>query len=255
MFTRTRHYPKLAAVLIFLSGLTLAGPAVGEENNVFSAKQKSALEALIRNYILDHPEVVIESLQRMEKRERIAHERQQATRVAALADAIAHDPDDPIIGNSDGDVTLVEFFDYQCGYCKQMIEPLLDLANSDGRLRIVMKEFPILGPVSVTAASAALAARNQNRYEEFHIALMQFRGRLSESAIFQAAREVGLDTKRLQSDMQAPEITAHFEQVKRLASALSINGTPAFIINGIIIPGAVSLDRLEAEVKEARAGG
>jgi protein-disulfide isomerase len=246
----------ISAVVLAL-GIWIQAPTMplAADEAVFNEKQRQALDAQIHDYIMRHPEVIMESIQAMQQREQLAQERQQAERLAALGDAIERDPGDPVIGNPNGDVTLVEFFDYQCGYCKRMIEPLINFARADGNLRIVLKEFPILGPESMVAARASLAAQKQGKYEAFHLALMTLRGRLTEPAIFQTALEVGLDTEQLQKDMEAPDVMDHLRKTRELGEALSVRGTPAFIINGTIIPGAMGEDRLADLVAEARAKG
>jgi protein-disulfide isomerase len=246
----------IAAIALFLCiGLVAPTNARAADEPAFSDKQREALDAQIRDYIMRHPEVIMESIQAMQRQAELAEERQRAERVASLGDAIERNPGDPIIGNPDGDVTLVEFFDYQCGYCKRMLEPLIKFAEADGNLRIVLKEFPILGPESMLAARASLAAQKQGKYEEFHMALMNLRGRLSEPAIFQTALEVGLDTEQLQKDMSAPDVLNHLRETRELGEALSVRGTPAFIINGTIIPGAMRDGQLADLVARAREKG
>jgi protein-disulfide isomerase len=247
--------PLIAAAAIALSVWSQATAPALAADPAFSNAQKQALDELIRDYIMRHPEVIMDSLQAMQQREQLAEERRQAERVAALADAIERDPGDPVLGNPKGDVTLVEFFDYQCGYCKRMLEPLINFANADGKVRIVLKEYPILGPESVVAAKASLAAHKQGKYEAFHIALMSLKGRLSEPAIFQVALEVGLDTERLRKDMEAPAVIDQIRKTRELGEALSVRGTPAFIIGGTIIPGAMGEDRLADLIAKARTKG
>ena len=244
------------AITAILSVWVIApGPPRAAEEPAFTEAQKSALDALIRDYIMRHPEVVMESLGAMQERERLAKERQQMARVAQLTDAIERDPGDPVLGNPDGDVTVVEFFDYQCGFCKRMLEPMMNLAREDRGVRIVMKELPILGPESVLAARASLAAGRQGKYEAFHLALMQIRGRLSEPAILQTALELGLNAEQLRADMDDPAAMAQIQRNRELAEALSIRGTPAFVIGGTLVPGAISAERLRTLVAEARARG
>lgn len=254
--TINSHLALLSAVVLALGVWSQAPtPSTAADDATFDAAEKKALDAQIRDYLMRHPEVIMESIQAMQQREELAQERETAQRMAALGDELEHDPDDPVLGNPNGDVTLVEFFDYQCGYCKQMIEPLITFAREDGNIRIVLKEFPILGPESLIAARASLAARKQGKYEAFHIALMTLRGRLSEPAIFQTALEVGLDTEQLQKDMQSPEVLNHIRKSRQLGEALSVRGTPAFMINGTIIPGALRDGQLTDLVAKARAEG
>jgi protein-disulfide isomerase len=240
-------------VLLLCAGL-LSSPAAAEDNP-FNQAQKTALNGLIQDYIMQHPEVIMDSMQAMQERQQLAQERLQSERVTSLNESIERNPSDPVMGNPDGDVTLVEFFDYQCGYCKKMIDPLLDFARSDGNLRIVLKELPILGPASLIAARASLAAHKQGKYEAFHVALMRLRGRLSEPAIFQTAVEVGLDTEQLQKDMDAPAVTEQIRKSRELSQALAIRGTPAFVIGGKIIPGAMKEGQLRDLVTQQRTKG
>jgi protein-disulfide isomerase len=254
MTSTARIRSAFVVVLLLCAGL-LSSPASAAEDNPFNQTQKTALDRLIRNYIMQHPEVIMDSMQAMQEREQLVQERLQTERVTSLNEAIEHNPSDPVMGNPDGDVTLVEFFDYQCGYCKRMIDPLLDFARSDGNLRIVLKEFPILGPESMIAARASLAAHKQGKYEAFHVALMRLRGRLSEPAIFQTAVEVGLDTEQLQKDMNAPAVMEQIRKSRELGQALAIRGTPAFVIGGKIIPGAMGEGQLRDLVTQQRGKG
>jgi protein-disulfide isomerase len=241
-------------VVLLLCASFLPSRADAAEDT-FNRAQKTALDRMIRDYIMQHPEVIMDSMQAMQEREQLAQERLQSERVTSLNEAIERNPRDPVMGNPDGDVTLVEFFDYQCGYCKQMLDPLLDFAHRDGNLRIVLKEMPILGPASMFAARASLAAHKQGKYEAFHVALMRLRGRLSEPAIFQTAVEIGLDMEQLQKDMDAPAVMEQIRNSRELSEALAIRGTPAFIIGGKIIPGAMKEGQLRDLVTQQRTKG
>ena len=152
-----------------------------------------------------------------------------------------------------GDVTIVEFFDYQCPYCKKSFQILQAILKKDPGIRFVYKEFPILGPQSVFASRAAIAARAQGRYAAFHDALMNAKGTLDEATVLQIAAEVGLDTRRLRSDMMAPVVTGVIERNYALARALDINGTPGFVIGDRIIAGAMEIQAIEQAVASARA--
>ena len=158
----------------------------------------------------------------------------------------------PVSGNPKGDVTLVEFFDYQCGYCKRSLKPVKDLLETDRQLRIVWKEFPILGPVSRFAARAAMASEKQGRYLEFHVAVMGSRGKLTEDRVMDIAGSVGLDVQRLRREMDDPAIEEYLDETIRLARVLGIEGTPAFVIGDTLVPGAVGGARLKELI--ARAG-
>ena len=149
-----------------------------------------------------------------------------------------------ILGNPEGTISIVEFFDYQCGYCKKMLRVLLKATKDNPDLRVILKEYPILGPVSFTAAQASLASLKQDKYKDFHQSLMLMNGRISERAIFKVAKEVGLNIEKLKADMTDPEIFSIINSTRELGQKLAIRGTPALVINNEIIPGAISLNRL-----------
>jgi len=162
------------------------------------------------------------------------------------------DPATPVGGNPQGDVTVVEFFDYRCPYCKQVQPAIQKLLDQDRKLRFVYKEFPVLGEQSDIAAHAALAARLQGRYEAFHTAMMAAKGQISEEVVYRVAGSVGLDVDRLKRDMKDPEIDQALSANRALAKALELRGTPGFIIGDHIVPGAIDLDALKTMVADAR---
>jgi protein-disulfide isomerase len=159
-----------------------------------------------------------------------------------------------VLGNRNGDVTVVEFFDYRCPYCKRAAPVLDEVIKADGRVRRVMKEFPILGPDSVIASRAALAARAQGKYEELHRALIGARGQLDESAVMAAAKGVGLDLDRLRRDMRSTEIDGIIRRNRELAESLEITGTPAFVIGDAFLPGAADAATFRSLIQKARGG-
>jgi len=164
-----------------------------------------------------------------------------------------NDPTSFVAGNPQGDVTIVEFFDYKCGYCKRAVDSLMKVVEEDGNVRLVLKEFPILGEESVQASLAAIAALSQGeRYLDFHIALLRTRGALDTDKIMQVAREAGLDTKRLKRDMASDEAQAVIDRSYELARQIGIDGTPAFIIADKLVPGALPEARLKELIAEAR---
>jgi protein-disulfide isomerase len=220
--------------------------------DTFSAEQRRAIEAIVRDYLMKNPDVMLDVLEAA--KEKIGNE-ERAQRTKVLAERrrdIFEDPNAPVAGNPQGDVTLVEFFDYRCPYCKQVAPAIEALLGEDKQLRVVYKEFPVLGPESVTAARAALAARRQGKYEALHHALISMKGQISEAAILDAAKSVGLDVVRLKRDMAAPEIDAMLQANHQLAAALDIRGTPGFVIGDEIVPGAVGLDSLRQLITAAR---
>lgn len=219
----------------------------------FSAEQRQAIEAIVRDYLIKNPDVMLEVLEAAKEK---IHSDAEAQRTAALTDRrqeIFADPNAPVVGNPQGDVTLVEFFDYRCPYCKQVAPAIESLLSEDKKLRIVYKEFPVLGPESVTAARAALAARKQGKYEVLHRTLIGMKGQINDAAIFNAAKSVGLDVETLKRDMQAPEIDTTLQANQQLAAALDIHGTPGFVIGDEVVPGAVGIDALRQMIAAARS--
>ena len=236
----------LAFVAPFLAG----SPAVAAD--LFSAEQRQAIEAIVRDYLIKNPDVMLEVLEAAKEK---INSDAQAQRTATLTERrqeIFADPNAPVAGNPKGDVTLVEFFDYRCPYCKQVTPSIDALLGEDKQLRIVYKEFPVLGPESITAARAALAARKQGKYEALHRALMDMKGQINEAAILNVAKSVGLDVERLKRDMEAPEIDRMLQANHQLAAALEIRGTPAFVVGNEIVPGAVGINELRQLIATAR---
>jgi protein-disulfide isomerase len=221
----------------------------------FTPEQEEAIGRILRQYLEQHPELILEALEAAEAKARAAQEEAGRRAVATRKRELEADPGSPVLGNPKGDVTLVEFFDYRCPYCKQVAPSLEALLAEDKQLRLVMKELPILGKDSVAAARAALAAERQGKYFKFHNALMAVKGPLSDDTISQTAAAVGLDLDRLKADMARPEIDAQLRATYELAQALHIRGTPAFVVGGELIPGAVDLATLRQKIAAARKGG
>ncbi len=246
--------------LRFLSAALLAGllavtaaPVLGQSPaKALTPAQEQAVRKLVRDYLIKNPEIIVEAIQRLREKRQQAERQRIGKVLVAYRRQIFDNPQSPIAGNPKGDVTIVEFFDYQCGYCKAVMDRLLKTVRGDGKIRLVFKEFPILGPNSVFAARAALASRNQGKYFEFHKVLMGFKGKLSQEAVFVLAKSIGLDTKRLAKDMTDPKIRKMIARNFELAQRLKINGTPAFIIGDKLLPGAISKQQLDAYIAKAR---
>ena len=220
---------------------------------VFDPAAKGAIEEIVRDYIKAHPEVIEESLEHLgERRQAEALQRGREV-VAAHQDELFRDPDSPVHGNPSGDVTVVEFFDYRCRYCRAVAGTVTQLLKDDPKVRLVYKDYPILGDLSVVASKAALAARAQDKYPAFHEALMAVKGELTEGSVLEIAAGVGLDTARLTADMQAPAITQLIEKNRSLGKALGLTGTPVFIVGPELAPGALDLAEMKALVAQARA--
>ncbi len=239
----------LAAALC--GGLALSAPNARAEEP-FSAAEAEAVREIVRDLLQSNPELVVEALQSFEERQRLAAQERQSAAVAENADLLEGAPGDPILGAADGDVVVVEFFDYNCGYCRQVAGPLRQAIEADGSIKLVMKEWPILGPPSYFAARAALAAERQGLYEEFHFAVMQAKERVDEEMVLAVAESVGLDMAQLRADMLSREIDAKLQETYDLAEALGITGTPAFVIGDEVVPGAITMARLQQIVAEAR---
>jgi protein-disulfide isomerase len=216
---------------------------------------KEQLQELVLQTIRDNPEIVMEAIQTLQGREEQAQASQAQAVLRANRSALEQDPNAPVIGNPDGDVTVVEFFDYNCGYCRRTFNDVHTLISDDTNVRVVMREWPILGEESVYAARAALASRVQGKYEEFHNALMSYEGRANETSVGIIAVELGIDIEQLKRDMEAPEVVAHIQTSMQLTQALNLNGTPAFIFGEQLVPGAIELEQMQALVTQTREAG
>ncbi|MEM7225770.1 MAG: DsbA family protein [Pseudomonadota bacterium] len=234
--------------------LSLSAPAAAQDAaSDFSPSEEQAIRDLVRDYLVEHPEVLVEALQVYQERQRAEAAERQREAVAAQKELLSEDTRSPAIGNLEGDVVIVEFFDYKCGYCRSVAEQVRASVKDDGNIRLVMKEFPILSAESRLAARAALAAAKQDRYEDYHFELMKVPGSLNKANLLKVAESIGMDPDQLEQDMQDPEIDAELRRTYDLARALQINGTPAFVIGDQVIPGAVDMQTLRNMVAEQRA--
>lgn len=222
----------------------LAKNSFAAERNPFSSEQQKYIFKLIENFIKDNPEVILKAFETIQAREKNDHLQEQKRQISLNKKRLIAALDDPILGNPAGKIIIIEFFDYQCGYCKNMLRVLLEIIKENKDVKVVLKEYPILGPVSELSAQVSLAAMQQGKYELFHTSLMLLRGRLSQPAIFQVAKEVGLDIKKLKVDMKRPEILKKLKNTRELGQQLLIRGTPALVINDTVFPGALSLKKL-----------
>lgn len=244
----------LALMMMLASLLLLQQNAMAESaRSSFSKAQQDELGGLIRNYLVKNPEVLLEAMHELELRDKARGADNFDKALAENYDAIYKDPDSYVGGNPNGDITIVEFFDYQCGYCKRSFAPLINGIKEDGNIRLILKEFPILGPTSVTAARAAMAASRQGKYFDMHKALYEHKGSLTDAGIIKIASEIGLDVKKLAADMKSPEIGEIIKREYELASSLGVEGTPAFIINETFYPGAMDAERMAQIIKDIRS--
>jgi protein-disulfide isomerase len=235
--------------------LMLAQPVVADE---FSAPQKSEIERIVRDYLVSHPEVLQEAIAELEKRQAAADLEKTKSALASNAETLFNSSRQVVLGNPNGDVTMVEFFDYNCGFCKRAMADMMDLLKNDPKLRIVLKEFPVLGAGSVEAAKVAVAVRMQDKagkkYLDFHQKLLGGRGQADKARALAVAKEVGFDMKKIETDMDSDEAKASLEESLKLGETLGLNGTPSYIIGSDVVVGAVGLDTLRGKVSTARCG-
>jgi protein-disulfide isomerase len=235
--------------------LMLALPVAAQE---FNAPQKSEIERIIRDYLVSHPEVLQDAIAELDKRQAAADLEKAQTAIASNAETLFNSSRQVVLGNPGGDVTMVEFFDYNCGFCKRALPDMLSLLKDDPKLKVILKEFPVLGPGSVEAAKVAVAVRMQDKggkkYLEFHQKLLGGRGQADKARALAVAKEVGLDMKRIDTDMASDEVKVSLEETLKLGETLGLNGTPSYIIGNDVVVGAVGLDALRTKVSTARCG-
>ncbi|EBA13493.1 DsbA family protein [Roseobacter sp. CCS2] len=211
------------------------------------------IKALALEAIRENPEIIAEALSVLREERNVAEAAAQAEALVRQRAALESDPNAPFVGNADSETVVVEFFDYNCPYCKRAADNVKALIAADDDLRIVYREWPILGDGSEFAARAALAARAQGKYEDMHWGLMEMRGRAEEASVLALARSVGLDVDQLVADMQSEEVNSHLATSQQLARTLGFTGTPAFVIGDALVPGAVPLSDLQGLIADARA--
>lgn len=235
---------------MFLSALLLpAAPSFAESPTL---ADPISLDKAIEQYILTHPEVIEQSLQALETKRQEDERQRSKTALVTRQNDLLHDPSSPVSGNPAGEVTLVEFFDYRCGYCKRAAGAVTQLQKNDARIRVVYKDLPILGEASELAAKAALASNTQGRHQVFHEALLATDRDITKDSILSIAGEIGLDAKRLETDMANPEWQTVIDRNRALARDLGISGTPGFIVGTELVPGALDVNGLNELI--ARAG-
>lgn len=238
-----------------LAALAFLAPVAAEAHSEHGAKpDKGAVERIVRDYLLENPEVIEEAIDVLRARQQEERRKRVEAAIAENGEALRSHPLSPVSGNAGGDVTVVEFFDYRCGFCKRALSAMEALLEEDKNVRVVWKEFPILGPVSAFAARAAMAADRQGRYYPFHLALMK-EPEFTENRVLELAAESGLDTVRLQQDMEDPAIQTYLDETRALAREIGIDGTPAFVVGDTLVPGVVDAARLKELVAAARADG
>ena len=255
MFFKFSRFASFLYTLVVISTITLVtAEAWASPGKPLTPAEKKQVQSLIKQYILNHPEVILDSLQRHQIKGEKAEKEQSQKQIMNLRPQLVLDPETPVGGNTKGDVTIVEFVDYRCGYCKRAHFVVKKLFTDDTNIRYVIKDFPILGPQSVIASRAALAVwhTTPEKHEDFHDEMMSIRGSLDEQRVITAAAKLGIDKKRLKKTMDDKVIDAVLAKNFKLAKALNINGTPAFVIGDQLVPGAVDLATLKKLVAKAR---
>ena len=224
---------------------------------ILSADQQQAIGILVKSYIAAHPEIVQDALDALDKRQKDAEADKARTTIKDNNATIFNSAHQVVLGNPQGNVTMVEFFDYNCAYCKRALPDMMGLLSANPNLRFVLKEFPVLGDGSVEAAHVAVAARMQDptgkKYIEFHQKLLGGRGAADKARALAVAKDVGFDMARIEKDMDSPEVKTTIDEDMKLADALGVNGTPSYVIGDEVVVGAVGLDELKAKLSPDKA--
>ncbi len=243
----------LSILIIFPMFVTGCATTANETKGV-PASVENLTDAAIERYIRSHPEVIEQSLQTLDaKREAEQRERQKIA-LQTKQNELLHDPASPVSGNPKGEITLVEFYDYRCGFCKRAASAVTELQKVDSRVRVVYKDFPILGEPSEFAAKAALASQAQGKHQAFHEALLASHADMTKDEVLKIAVSVGLNAKRLEADMANPKWQAVIDKNRVLARDLGISGTPGFIVGNELVPGALDLNGLKELIGRAGHG-
>jgi protein-disulfide isomerase len=261
-------FASLAVATLFLaqpaSAETAATPAAAQApatdnaaTGTFSADQQQAIEVLIKTYIAAHPEIVQGALDALDARQKEADAAKARTTIKDNNATLFNSAHQVVLGNPQGNVTMVEFFDYNCAFCKRALPDMMSLLSANPNLRFVLKEFPVLGDGSVEAAHVAVAARMQDptgkKYIEFHQKLLGGRGAADKARALAVAKEVGFDMARIEKDMDSPEVKTTIDEDMKLADALGVNGTPSYVVGDEVVVGAVGLDELKAKLSPDKA--
>jgi protein-disulfide isomerase len=219
----------------------------------FSTDQRHEIEGIVKDYLVQHPEVLQDAMDALDKQQKQADADKARVTIKENNATIFNSPHQVVLGNPQGGVTMVEFFDYNCGFCKRALPDMMSLLKTDPDLRFVLKEFPVLGPGSVEAARVAVAARMQDptgkKYIEFHQKLLGGRGAADKERALAVAKEVGFDLARLEKDMDSDEVKQTIDENMKLADALGVNGTPSYVVGNEVVVGAVGIDALKDKIK------
>ena len=239
--------------LLSLAFLALSLPMVQAQG--ISPQERARVESIIRDYLLKNPEILHEVMAELEKKQASAQEAARRSILVEQRDALFRPANEIVLGNPNGDITLVEFFDYNCGYCKRALSDLGELIKSDSKLRVVLLDYPVLGPGSVEASQVAVAAKQQltpAKFLDFHTRLLMGRGQANKARALEVAREVGLDLARLEKDMADPKVQQTLQNTAAIGEKLKITGTPSYVVGTDVVEGAVGAASLREAVAQAR---
>ncbi|MCR6734533.1 MAG: DsbA family protein [Afipia sp.] len=249
--------PSLRSLAPYAFAVVLGLPVVSHAQT-FTDSQRSEIQKIIKDYLVANPEVLEEMSAELTKRQTAVEVEKHRAAVKRNAETIFNSPRGVVVGNRSGDVNFVEFFDYNCGYCKRAMSDMLELMKADPKLRVVLKEFPVLGPGSVEAAQVAVAVRMQDptgkKYLDFHQKLLNSRGQADKARAMAAAKDAGLDMARLEKDILSPEVSATLNENFKLAEDMGLNGTPSYVIGSDVVVGALGVEGLSKKISEARCG-
>jgi protein-disulfide isomerase len=238
----------IAAAAVFMA----AAAAQGAQAEPFSADQRQQIEGIVKDYLMAHPEVMQDAMAELEKRQQDAEAEKHRTAVHDNNATLFASPHQVVLGNPQGKVTMVEFFDYNCGYCKRALPDMVELLKTNPNLKFILKEFPVLGEGSVEAARVAVAVRMQDnsgkKYLEFHQKLLGARGPADKAHALAAAKDVGFDMARIEKDMNGDEAKKTIDENLKLADAIGVNGTPTYVVGNEVVVGAVGLDTLKEKL-------
>ena len=240
-----------AACVAATIGWAVLAPLAPAAADEFTPAQKQELGEFIKEYLVSHPEVLRDAIVALDKRDKEVAEAARQKAVTDRAGPLFSSPFQANVGNPNGGATLVEFFDYNCHYCKGALPDVAKLIKDDPNLKVVLKDFPVLGPGSVEAARVASAARNQlpgERFWTFHSKLLSMKGPVGKAEALEVAKDIGLDMARLAKDTQNPEVNTGLQDTMSMADALQINGTPSFVVGQEVVVGAVGYDQLKDKI-------
>ncbi|HWJ76293.1 MAG TPA: DsbA family protein [Kaistia sp.] len=245
----------VAAVVV--AGLAAAPAVAKADQAAFDKTQQEAIGAIVKDYLMQHPEVIRDAMQELDRRQQMAEADAKKANVAKYADLLFNSKRQVVLGNPNGDVTLVEFFDYNCGYCKRAHADMKRLMDEDKGLRVVLKEFPVLGPGSEEAAQIAVVVHEMapDKYQAFFDELLMSKGEVNGARALAVATDIGLDADAIKARLKEPEIAATINESYALAQALGINGTPTYVMQGDVVVGAVGYDTLKQKIKSVRDCG